>query len=83
LRTGVSWADYFRPNAEQWFDRQMQALDEFDTTITLCFTPEHLGVVPHYTAPPKRAQDFADFARWAVSRYAPQREPIRHESLAG
>ena len=70
LRTGVSWADWFRPNAEQWFDRQMQALDGFDTTMTLCFTPEHLGIQPHYTSPPTRAADFADFARWAVSRYA-------------
>jgi beta-xylosidase len=71
LRTGVSWADWFRPNAEQWFDRQMSALNEFDTTMTLCFTPEHLGMNPHYTSPPKRAQDFADFAAWAVGRYAP------------
>ena len=71
LRTGVSWADSFRPNAQGWFDRQMGALEEFDTTMTLCFTPEHLGVAPHYTSPPKRAEDFAEFAAWAVERYAP------------
>jgi beta-xylosidase len=71
LRTGVSWADYFRPNAEAWFDRQMQAIEPFETTMTLCFTPEHLGVEPHYTSPPRRPADFADFARWAVGRYAP------------
>lgn len=71
LRTGVSWADSFRPNAEAWFDRQMDALQEFDTTMTLCFTPEHLGVVPHYTSPPKDPNTFADFAAWAVERYAP------------
>jgi beta-xylosidase len=70
LRTGVSWADWFRPNAEQWFDRQMTALDEFDTTMTLCFTPEHLGINPHYTSPPKNPQDFAEFTAWAVGRYA-------------
>jgi beta-xylosidase len=73
LRTGVSWADSFRPNAEAWFDRQMQALEEFTTTLTLCFTPEHLGVWPHYTSPPKDPQDFADFAVWAVERYAPRK----------
>jgi beta-xylosidase len=71
LRTGVSWADSFRPNAEAWFDRQMSALAEFDITLTLCFTPEHLGIVPHYTSPPKSPDDFADFAVWAVNRYAP------------
>jgi beta-xylosidase len=71
LRTGVSWADWFRPGAEAWFDRQMSALEKFDVTMTLCFTPEHLGVERHYTSPPKNPQDFADFATWAVERYAP------------
>ena len=32
VRTGISWADWFRPDSEAWFDRQMSALDEFDTT---------------------------------------------------
>jgi beta-xylosidase len=71
LRTGISWADYFRPNAVDWFDRQMDALDEFHTTITLCFTPEHLGIEPHYTSAPKDVNTFAEFARWTVERYAP------------
>ncbi len=71
LRTGISWADSFRENSEAWFDRQMSALAEFDTTLTLCFTPEHLGMAPHYTSPPKDPQSFADFAVWAVGRYAP------------
>ena len=72
LRTGLSWADSFRPTADAWFDRQMQAIDEFSTTLTLCFTPEHLGVVPHYTSPPKNCEDFAAFAATIVSRYAPR-----------
>jgi beta-xylosidase len=70
LRTGLSWADSFRPNAEAWFDRQMQAIDEFTTTITLCFTPEHMGIVPHYTSPPKSPEHFAEFAGYVVNRYA-------------
>jgi beta-xylosidase len=72
LRTGLSWADSFRPNADAWFDRQMQAIEEFSTTLTLCFTPEHLGMVPHYTSPPKNCQDFADFAARMVAKYAPR-----------
>jgi len=75
LRTGISWADWFRPNAEAWFDRQMQALGSFRTTLTLCFTPEHLGLAPHYTSPPKRAEEFAEFAVWTVRKYAPARRP--------
>jgi beta-xylosidase len=69
LRTGLSWADWFRPNAESWFDRQMNALEEFETTLTLCFTPEHLGRRPHYTSPPQAPERFKDFAVWAVERY--------------
>lgn len=70
LRTGLSWADSFRPNAEVWFDRQMAALSEFTTTLTLCFTPEHLGLQPHHTSPPRNSESFAEFAEWAVRRYA-------------
>ncbi|HUK46881.1 MAG TPA: hypothetical protein VLW06_04785 [Terriglobales bacterium] len=72
LRTGLSWADSFRPNAEAWFDRQMQAIEEFSTTLTLCFTPEHLGVLAHYTSPPKDCEDFAEFTGRMVARYAPR-----------
>jgi beta-xylosidase len=71
VRTGLSWADSFRPNAQAWFDRMMQALEPFQTSLTLCFTPEHLGIEEHHTSPPKDDQQFADFATWAVQRYAP------------
>jgi beta-xylosidase len=81
LRTGISWADWFRPGSEAWFDRQMNALASFTTTLTLCFTPEHLGMQPHYTSPPKRNQDFSDFACWAVRKYATARN--RTEALIG
>jgi len=70
LRTGLSWADSFRPQAQRWFDHQMRALDEFTVTLTLCFTPEHLGEAKHHTSPPRHPSEFADFARWAVTRYA-------------
>lgn len=70
LRTGISWADSFHGDATEWFDEQMSALEGFQTTLTLCFTPEHLGMERHYASPPKRIEDFADFAVWAVGRYA-------------
>jgi beta-xylosidase len=72
LRTGLSWADSFRPNAEQWFDRQMEALKEFHLTITFCFTPEHRGVAPHHTSPPTHPAEFAEFCARMVRRYAPR-----------
>lgn len=70
LRTGLSWADYYRPNALEWFDRQMKALEDFDVTVTFCFTPEHKGIQPHYTSPPQNVQEFADFCVEMVKRYA-------------
>jgi beta-xylosidase len=70
LRTGLSWADSFRPAADQWFDRQMKAIDPFDTTLTLCFTPEHCGLQPHHTSPPKEPERFAEFCAQATRRYA-------------
>jgi beta-xylosidase len=70
LRTGLSWADSLRPNAEAWFDRQMNALEEFDVTLTFCFTPESHGIQPHHTSPPERLEEYADFCVRMVRRYA-------------
>ncbi len=73
LRTGLSWADSFRPNADAWFDRQMAALEEFDVTITYCFTPEHRGIAPHHTSPPLVNEEYAEFCARMTRRYVPQR----------
>ena len=89
IRTGLSWADSYRPNATDWFDRQMQALELFQVALTLCFTPAHLGLEEHHTSPPRDNADFASFASWAVSRYAPaqphqsqQEVPVAEEAAA-
>ena len=71
LRTGLSWADSFRPNALDWFDRQMEALADFDVTVTFCFTPEHRGIAPHHTSPPQVKEEFAEFCASMIRRYAP------------
>jgi beta-xylosidase len=70
LRTGLSWADYYRPNAIEWFDRQMGALEDFAVTVTYCFTPEHKGISPHYTSPPQRIEEFGEFCAEMTRRYA-------------
>src|SRR5579883_1643898 len=70
LRTGLSWADTFRPNWEQWFDRQMLALADFELTLTFCFTPESKGIAPHHTSPPRNIEEFADFCARMVRRYS-------------
>ncbi len=70
LRTGLSWADWLRPDAEKWFDHVMKALEEFDVTATFCFTPEAKGIQPHHTSPPRDIQEFADFCVTMMRRYA-------------
>jgi beta-xylosidase len=69
LRTGLSWADSLRPDAQAWFDRQMRALEPFDVTLTFCFTPESEGVWPHHTSPPRDVRRFAEFCAEQVRRY--------------
>ncbi len=70
LRTGLSWADSFRPGALDWFDRQMAALEEFDVTVTFCFTPEHRGIMPHHTSAPLVKEEFSAFCAQMIERYA-------------
>jgi beta-xylosidase len=70
VRTGLSWADSFRPDALGWFDRQMDALGDFQVTVTFCYTPEHLGIQPHHTSAPRDPQAFADFCATMMDRYA-------------
>jgi beta-xylosidase len=83
LRTGLSWADSFRPHALDWFDRQMQALSDFDVTLTFCFTPEHLGIAPHHTSPPRNPEHYAAFCAAMVRRYAPARTSTAERALIG
>jgi beta-xylosidase len=69
LRTGLSWADWLRPDATRWFDRLVSALDDFDVTVTFCFTPESHGLKPHHTSPPIEVSAFADFCATMTRRY--------------
>jgi beta-xylosidase len=78
LRTGLSWADSFRPGALDWFDRQMEALEDFEVTATFCFTPEHRGLEPHHTSPPQVAEEYADFCAAMVRRYASCSPALSH-----
>ena len=84
LRTGISWADSFRPDALRWFDRQMQALEDFRVTVTFCFTPEHRAVWPHHSAPPQEPAEFAEFCGAMTRRYAPGRaDSLTHRPAEG
>lgn len=70
VRTGLSWADSFRSDADKWFDTQMAALERFDLTLTFCFTPDSRGLRPDHTSPPQRIEEFVEFCVRMVRRYA-------------
>jgi beta-xylosidase len=70
LRTGLSWSDSLRPDADAWFDRQMRALEPFDVTLTFCFTPESCGLAPHHTSAPREPERYAEFCGRMIRRYA-------------
>jgi hypothetical protein len=41
-----------------------------------------LGIAPHYASPPKDPNTFAEFAEWAVRRYAPARQKAARKEAA-
>jgi beta-xylosidase len=82
LRTGLSWADSLRPDADRWFDRLMRSLDEFETTVTFCFTPESLGVQPHHTSAPRELEAYATFCAQMMRRYAPATATAKRTALS-
>jgi beta-xylosidase len=81
VRTGLSWADSLRGDSDAWFDRQMAALDDFDVTVTFCFTPEHRGLQPHHTSAPQVPEEYAEFCARMVRRYVGQSAtPVQQDS---
>lgn len=82
LRTGLSWWDSYRPGWEDWFDRQMETLADFDVTLTFCFTPDCEGIEPHHTSPPKHPECFADFCGRMIERYAAGAEQSQRQTVA-
>jgi beta-xylosidase len=49
----------------------MEALADFEVTVTFCFTPEHRGIAPHHTSAPQVKEEFAEFCASMIRRYAP------------
>ncbi len=83
LRTGLSWADWCRPNAQRWFDRQMALLANFDVTLTLCFTPPSVSKNGTHTGAPQHLEDFAQFVDEVTRCYLiPQGQSVEAARLA-
>jgi CDP-paratose 2-epimerase len=72
LRTGVSWADYFRPGGKAWYDHQMKMLAGFDVLLSVWHTPPSISEGGACNAPPRRLRDYADFIDRLITEYGDQ-----------
>ncbi|HKG44980.1 MAG TPA: NAD-dependent epimerase/dehydratase family protein [Gaiellaceae bacterium] len=62
LRTGVSWADWYREGGREWYEWLLPKLaDEVELLPCVVYTPPSIAVVPKAAAPPRRPRDYADF----------------------
>lgn len=69
LRTGISWADYLRPNGKAWYDAMMEALAEFDLLLSVWHTPPSISEGNCCASPPRRLRDYADFIDLLITDY--------------
>lgn len=69
LRTGISWADYHRPNGPAWYQFQMEALAEFDLLVSIWHTPPSIAAGGTCAGPPCRLSDYAAFVGQAILEY--------------
>ncbi len=69
LRTGISWADFHRPQGQAWYDWQMQALSDFDILLSVWHTPPSISEGNCCASPPRRLLDYADFVAQVIDRY--------------
>jgi CDP-paratose 2-epimerase len=68
LRTGLSWADFYRPGGGDWYDWQMSQLADFDVLLSIWHTPPSISESNACGAPPRRLRDFADFIDLVITR---------------
>ena len=71
LRTGVSWADYFRPGGKGWYDWQMRRLARagVEVLLSIWHTPPSIAEGGACNGPPRRLRDFADFIDRVFTEY--------------
>ena len=67
LRTGISWADFHRPQGRQWYRRQMRMLADagLDILVSVWHTPPSLSESSSCSGPPCRIDDYIGFI-WEV-----------------
>lgn len=76
LRTGISWADFHRPNGPAWYAWQMDALRDFDVLLSIWHTPPSIAEGERCAGPPRRLEDYADFIGEIIDRFGERFESL-------
>lgn len=71
FRTGISWADFYRPGGKQWYDYQMSVLQKagVEVLLSVWHTPPSISEGDSCSSPPRRLQDYADFIDLVITEY--------------
>jgi CDP-paratose 2-epimerase len=69
LRTGISWADYHRPQGRKWYAWQMEQLRPFDVLLSIWHTPPSLSENGKCNGPPRFLNDYAAFVWQAIREF--------------
>lgn len=78
LRTGISWADFHRPNGKAWYDWQMTAIAEagYEVLLSIWHTPPSLSEGNSCSSPPRRLADYGDFIEQVIDEYGAHFETL-------
>ncbi len=70
LRTGVSWADWLRPDGPEWYDWLLPRLAaEVEVLPCFLYTPPSMGLRPATSSPPRDPKAFADWLDFVLDRF--------------
>jgi CDP-paratose 2-epimerase len=78
LRTGISWADFLRPEGKAWYDWQMRTLHDagLHTLLSVWHVPPSLAEGDGCATPPRNLRDYADFIDHIITLYGDQFEEL-------
>lgn len=67
LRTGLSWADFHRPDGKEWYEWLIPRLaEEVELLPCITYTPGSLGIENRTNSPPRDPNDFSIFVGWVI-----------------
>ena len=69
LRTGLSWADFHRPDGPEWMAFLFDALAGFEVLPSLWHTPPSISENGTCSGPPVRLEEFAEFTGYMIHLY--------------